>query len=453
MATPMTPRLTLVEGKWSPIELPAQADALSAEGWQREGSRIARMLRREMRLNRKPLRFRRGNSFLIRSDGIAGVIPIASEELVVLPKFLEHESAETWHRAMDGFASRVRERDKRLLKADRQDRGLFELRECLARAFCDAVTAAAKHDPLTGYRSAILVQKTLRGQVIIDQLVQRLISRPGEFVCRVSERSLDTELNRLLHWAASQIIEWDVDSRTKHAARTAAQLLPDLPRRRRPLRPLAVPRHHLAWRDAVETANAILIDSGRAFGGRGVGYGYVLNGAYAFEAFVEESLLNACQRNRKSRFTSVPQERFLFATPAYQRGKPHYLRPDNIIYRDNSPVAVVDAKYKTSKNGYRPVKPSAADFYQVYTAAQAVDVRLGVLVYPGGSRGFSPGQATRRRAWTTTDTRGVRTVIGAVELNLPLLAAPNGLTALDDALIMDVRALLDLLDQAPEGRP
>lgn len=449
----MTRRLTLVEGQWSPIELTAHGGGLSAEIWRREGTRIARMLWREMRLNRRPLRFRRGDKLLIRSDGIAGVIPVADEELVVLPKFLAHESADTWDRAMDRFTSRVRERDKRLLTAQRQEFGVFELRECLARAFCSAVTRAARHDPLTGYRSAIRVQRSMRGQVVISQLLQRLISRPGEFVCRVSERSVDTELNRLLHWAAGRIQEWDVESRTKYLAKSAAELLPDLPRRWRALRPLAVPRHHLAWRDAIETANAILLDSGRAVGGRGAGYGYVLNGAYAFEAFVEESLWSACQRHSESRFTSVSQRRFLFATPASHQGNSHYLQPDNILYRDNAPIAVVDAKYKTSQSAYDPVKPSAADVYQVYTAAQALDVRLGVLVYPASSRGFCSGQPTRRRAWTVTDQAGVRTLIGAVELNLPLLAAPNGLTEVEDALMMDVRTLLELLGSAPESRP
>jgi 5-methylcytosine-specific restriction endonuclease McrBC regulatory subunit McrC len=447
MSTTAQPYLTLIEGRAKPLSVPAATTVFAADRgaeWRREVSRVNRLLKHQLGLPRKPLRLKRGSGCVVQADGIAGVIPVAGHELIVLPKFLTDDAADSWRLAMDRFVTRVRERDRNLLRANRQGIGYVELRECIALAFGDALMSATRHDPLVGYVTATREQRALRGQILIPQLVQRVISRPGQFVCRVPERSVDNDLNRLLHWAANRILGWEIAASTKRLVGQAIGRLPPVPARRgAPRRPLVVPRHHAAWRDAVEIANNVLLDSGRALGGDGSGYGYVVNTAYAFEGFVEKTLTEACERHRVTGFTCKPQHRRLFASAVNQQARPYCVQPDNVIYQHDAPLVVIDAKYKIKHRRRGRSRPGVADLYQVYTATRAFGVKHGALIYPAAPRTFSSGQASRWRAWQVTDSEKTQTVIGVFELNLSLLADSSGLTALEDSLILNVCALLN----------
>ena len=122
-----------------------------------------------------------------------------------------------------------------------------------------------------------------------------------------------------------------------------------------------------------------------ALGGAVEGAGLVVGMERLYEAFVEKSLSSAIATLSSRSLTVKAQDSKVFAVPEGSTGRPYYTRPDNVIYEGNTPVLLVDAKYKTFVDADAVTaksRPTNADLYQMASSLVAHGCTKGLLVYP-----------------------------------------------------------------------
>jgi 5-methylcytosine-specific restriction enzyme subunit McrC len=148
---------------------------------------------------------------------------------------------------------------------------------------------------------------------------------------------------------------------------------------------------------------------------RARGASFVVEMAPLFERFVSLSL-----RTRLQPPWHVELQERVSLDQAHALG----LRPDMVVYRQDRPVAVVDAKYKLRGGGV----PGNSDAYQMLAYARRYGVRRVWLVYPD--------QPVDERVLVTHD--GANEI---VSVGLDLGAGWNEVEASLDELAADVRAV------------
>lgn len=387
----------------------------------------------------------------IRAAGIAGTFRLGEVELTVVPKFVAEEASGSWERSV---LAMVRRANRRSFQAERRGRlGTTPLQfvDLFALAFAEAVEAATKGDPVHAYRTEEIELPVIRGRILIDQQLQHVISRPHTFSCAVDQMDTDNPVNHLLRWAALRFAELTRSAGVRHAVRDAADRLPPL---RGPVvlpsrLPVSLGPQYAIWREAVELAGLLALGRGHGSTGQAEGYGFVLDMARVFEAFVDASLRDGLARQRDANWSRGRQVSRVFATPITERTKAYWSRPDDVVERNGQSIALVDAKYKllADADDGTPKRPSNADVYQMACSLVAHGIHHGLLIYPqvvatgaDGSTVLAEGEC---KAWRVH--LGDRSlVIGAAAIDLRELATPASLSAVDDALVRHVKTLLTL---------
>jgi 5-methylcytosine-specific restriction enzyme subunit McrC len=387
----------------------------------------------------------------IRAAGIAGTFRLGDVEWTVVPKFVAEEAVGTWERSVLAMVRRANPRAFTAEKRSRLGAAHLTLVDLLALAFAEAVVAATKGDPVHAYRTEEVELPVVRGRILIDQQLQHVISRPHMFSCAVDQMDTDNPVNHLLRWAAARFSELTRSGGVRQALRDAEERLPPL--RGPAVLPLRLPvtlgSQYAGWREAVELAGLLAVGRGHGSRGEAEGYGFVLDMARVFETFVDASLRDGLARQTDATWSRVSQASREFARPITARTRAYWSRPDDVVERDGLPVALVDAKYKllADADDGTQKRPANADVYQMACSLVAHGVNHGLLVYPhvvtSGADPDSILVAGERKAWRVH--LGDRSlVIGAAAIDLRKLTTPASLTAVDDALVGHIRALLML---------
>ncbi len=109
---------------------------------------------------------------------------------------------------------------------------------------------------------------------------------------------------------------------------------------------------------------------------------FLLDLERVFERYLTRGLLEAF---RRPGWRALAQQRFPISWPV--PGQPDLvIRPDVLVFREECPVLVIDAKWKRLKRG----QPETSDLYQMLAYCTALGVPRANLVYPG----------KRDRVWT-----------------------------------------------------
>lgn len=212
----------------------------------------------------------------------------------------------------------------------------------------------------------------LRGRLDLPAHLRRPQALATNLRCLHEDYTLDTPFNAVLHQTAEAChSHWPVLAsrllRLRHrlSALSPVRLRPDdidrfrYDRLTEPYRPV-----HALCRLILEGTRLGL--GGRP---RTPGASFVVEMAPLFERFVSLSL--------RSRLRS-PWRVELQERTALDRAHAIAIRPDVVIYCNDRPVAVIDAKYKLRRSGV----PRNGDVYQVLAYAERYGVKRVWLVYP-----------------------------------------------------------------------
>lgn len=212
----------------------------------------------------------------------------------------------------------------------------------------------------------------LRGRLDLPAHLRRPEALATDLRCRHEDFTLDTPFNAVLRQAAEAChSRWPALAgrvlRLRHRLTALAPVR---------LAPEAIDRFRYdrlteTYRPVHALCRWILEGTRLGLGGqpRAPGASFVVEMAPLFERFVSLSL----RRRLRPPWRVELQER-----TALDRAGAIEIRPDVVVYREDRPVAVIDAKYKLRRSGV----PGNGDAYQVLAYAQRYGVRRVWLVYP-----------------------------------------------------------------------
>lgn len=244
----------------------------------------------------------------------------------------------------------------------------------------------------TDYRRMSGAEEHLRGQLNLQQQLQRQPPTPTVFECTYDELTHDIRANRAILYAASILLGLVSDSAITRSLRQHQQVLRRrvtlTPVTRQELESIQLTRLSGYYEDILRLAELVIGNAfiGELEAGTSAAFAMLVNMNTVFENAVERAAQNVISGFEGWRVESQEQ------TASFLTGGKHevVLKPDVTVYDESSSVRLVgDAKWKTDR-------PTNDDFYQMTSYMLAHDAP-GLLIYPdcGGqntSRSLVAGQ-------------------------------------------------------------
>lgn len=349
-----------------------------------------------------------GRRWTLRPKGIVGRIELREGTLELLPK----HPVQSLCRMLAAVAGIPR------LFAPITTLGDGALPDLLVAAFVQRAEALLIEGLRRDYVERHERVAVLRGRLDLPTHLRRAEELVADLSCRHEDYTLDTPFNAVLRQTAEAC-----HSRWPPIAGRLLRLrhrLAALPMAR--LRPEEIDRFRYdrlteAYRPVHALCRWILEGMRLGLGpqNRAPGASFVVEMAPLFERFVSLSL----RARLRPPWHVKLQERV-----AFDQAHAIELRPDVVVYRQDRPVAIVDAKYKLRSGGV----PGNPDAYQMLAYARRYGVRRVWLVYPD--------QPVGERVLVTHD--GANEI---VSLGLALEGVWKGVEAELDQLAAGVRSM------------
>lgn len=414
----------------------------------REFDNASRRLKRDLRLRSMPITTERVHGdFNVRFTGISGTLLICGTYIHIVPKFiLTPEALNDWQITVLNMLSRVRSWVHTYSKTLGTLRAQFSFIDHIALAFAEALENALDQEPIHIYQLHEEVSPFIRGRLAPERTVVLSFSQPHKLVCEVDYLETDNQFNHLLHWAGEHLLAHVADSQIR---RKLSFVISKLPPVTRPLRlpghlPLLLPPQYRYFNQAMEIASSLARGFSHSHQDGSVStYGYVLDMESLFERFIEKTLLHSVNLLGSDAYESVPQDSKLYAEPITSSCKSYYTRPDNVIYRNEKPLLIVDAKYKRfgEADSGTPARPQNADIYQLFASLVAHKCDRGLLVYPRTvvERDIESEEIL---LWKV---RGANNPVlfGATSIDISQLTSKAELKEMDEKLARTLRYILD----------
>lgn len=412
-------------------------------------ARESRKVRRALGLRSDPLEFDCANGvWRVRAREIAGTLTAGDIVIDIAPKFVPQGNPDKdWDASLLMLMKHARPRHSFLQRSKYVSSTKQSFVDLMALAFVDSLRVALKDQLIQTYEVQEACLPTVRGRINIRRQARSVIQRPHLVECDVDQLDAENAYNNLIKWGARTLLTKVRSPILKRQLGDLYRILPGIPDRRLASRDplLTLPPQFRSWAPALEICCLLLTGNSHATGrGSHTGYSFVFNMERLFESFLEKLLKRGIERLYGSDFECQTQVRTLYATSMNDSSTGFYSRPDNVIFEQNSPRAVVDAKYKRLSDGIgiRDRRPHSQDVYEIVAAMTAHGCSLGLLVYPkvASDSILSDGQL---KVWTV-DAFGKLLTVGAVAIDLMSINIAAGMTRIEDNLALSLRELSDI---------
>ena len=389
------------EGQWFQVDS-ATGAALVTRGEQ---------IRRSIRLRSNPITVSAGRA---RADGIAGAILAGGKTVQIAPKFVD-PGCGTWVAGLNAYLNYVGRYRTGMVPALTRTEALRNFVDNTANQFCDVLENASRGGlPLT-YSTRRATGGSPRGQLDVTASLRNLTSLKPTLEWNEVVLSTNTAAARLIRLALQLLLSQCRDGQVLRRVEMNLASWSAV-RAEMPFRVPAVSRAFAHFAPVVSLAYEICLGLGRAPGTDDVGYAYVVDMERTFERLVERTL-TASVKNIPNRTLSVVRQDWVKYANALTRDTKHYhARPDAVVYDGESPLLVVDAKYKSFEEGEEgelAARPAHADFYQVLTAALAHQVALALIIYP-----VSTGKSGIMGSWSIQVSSTYRVTLAAGNISV-----------------------------------
>lgn len=267
-----------------------------------------------------------------------------------------------------------------------------EFVDALAAVFLDELKPVLRRGLFTEYQRTGGTEEHLRGQLDIQQQIQRQGTTGTQFECNYDELTADTTANRAILYATSVLARLTADSGLSRALRRYR----DQMRRQVALTPVDVQsleqielsRLNEHYTDVLRLAELVirgLFVENFVSGDRPT-FAILMDMNRVFEAVVERATREAISNHVGWIVEGQAQVKGLITGGKY----PVRMRPDFVVRDDTGEIQLVgDAKWKVGR-------PSQSDIYQL-TAYQLADDVPGLLVYPGQDGSTATQYTVRER--------------------------------------------------------
>lgn len=370
-------------------------------------------------------------SLKIRAVGVTGIIQIGSVDFEIIPKFLDEYQPEWrsafWNILLLGSDSLF---DSKLTNASSGRDTNFA--DYIAEMFIDSFYKGSVRGLPRSYRKISKSGFTLRGSLDTSRYANFVVT-PWEIPYLSDELSEDTDLARLLRWAAIKLEKVVGNSSTKRTLRFISSDLSHVSNRAPHIidaRRIRLGSQHQGLKKAKDIGIILLESSGLAH----------LNGDYKLPGFLwnsnvvyENFIYNICSSAAVSQKYSISKREYRFASVIRGIGKELITIPD-VVFKDaqNNTIAVVDAKYKKYISDG---KPAPADTYQMITAAHVLGCQHVSLIYPVSKN-------AETTTWKVSSKLSDKSIhLSAIFINLMELSTENGKKKLVDSIINWLNAI------------
>ena len=341
----------------------AQVEALLEDG--------ARRLRDVLNLKRSP--FTLGTHGSLRVEGLAGLLRISPQlELQVAPKFLDL-SDPTWLEdffwlALFSQTGRILPREQ--IRAGHGRRG--DLATLVGRTLAQLFWENHRR-PVRAYRTREINEFAYEGDVDPTDL---FIPPPDGYSQRVLQLRRDNEHNAVIAAAVRAVLPEVRDSETRQQLLRVTQAIGPQPPVTS-LRPIRLSNRYRHWQVVYDLSLQVLRGFGLEFvQDHLLAPGFILRTWETWQALIESAVR-----------TGLPTHQ-VHCQQGYELGERTkagevgdlVVTPDVVVARNEQPLLVVDAKYRT-REGFRPAIVSG-DVYESLAFMRATGTRSTVLLYP-----------------------------------------------------------------------
>lgn len=368
MATPPRARLQVREGEWFGIASELAGPLLL------QGER----LRERLRCSANPVTVRGSRA---RFDGVAGSMLVRQAQLEIVPKFLRTVDS-SWIQGMQSYLNYAgRERSFLVPSVTEKSRSRGFV-DATALQFCKMLEAAWDAGLPRAYQSQLASGHSPRGSLRVTPSLRNLARlRPTLELDEVVLHE-DTPTARVIRCCLQLLSRACRDPRVRIRVERNLASWPTVP----PIMPDRVPSPPRSWAHfgpvaalAFEICNRL----GRAPGQHEAGYAYVVNMVRTFERAVERAIATVGPQLHGT-LRAVAQDSIRYATGEAGGARDYFTRADSVLYAEDTPMLVVDAKYKALEEAETTstTRPSNADIYQLFATVVAHRCELGLLLYP-----------------------------------------------------------------------
>lgn len=323
----------------------------------------------------------------IRLAQYCGIVSIGDRVLEILPKVDDGASPEECRGAL---LSMLRQADNfspfRHLAAG-QNLKSAPLLEVFIAAFFEAISEIVRGGLLRQYIETEDDLQVVRGRIDSRRQFTVQSNRPDRISCSFDDLTADNIWNRLIKVALRVVRPWIASGELSRRWFEYMVILEEVRDERvdvRSLDRLVFDRHAVRYRTAIDWVRWILALLSPALrAGQNAAPGLLFDTNQLFESVVASVLRRRVQRVPGLRVTSQETDRYL-ADVENSGGRHAFgLRPDLVLRRAGSVVAIGDTKWKrlevTAKGD---LVPNAEDLYQMHAYAAAFGCQDLALIYP-----------------------------------------------------------------------
>lgn len=307
--------------------------------------------------------------YMLRPKSRVGTVVLPSLRLLIRPKVGLRNLF-----FLLGYASGVRWGDEAFPYDTERD-----LLRAVAWLFDREVARASRFGLVRGYHEQEQTLPFLRGRIDLDGQIKARPGRDWPLECRFSEFSEDIPLNQVLKAAHAHLLSLpglddQVISSLRFRHRRSLGEVANVSYSPAAVPPLSFTRLNQQWESAARLAQMILGQETLADrSGSVMGTAFTIDMNKLFERFVEVVLAEQCrgrnlemQRQAKRPMTEVTS------------GSTVQMKPDLVLRRETTDLAVGDAKYKKLKRLGDWDQP---DLYQLLAYCVSMRLSRGVLIY------------------------------------------------------------------------
>jgi 5-methylcytosine-specific restriction enzyme subunit McrC len=374
----------------------------------------------------------------LRAQQVVGVLAAPSISLEILPKIDGLEQAGTRINLVRMLARTLdlKIADGALTPVGWQRHDMLEI---LIRLFCDKLLDAIHRGLTRRYIRQEDDLPMLRGRNDVKRQFTILAASPHRLASCYDELSADTPLNQILKAAVTRlrlISRASENQRWLNELEFALADVTRLPLEQLAWRQVVLDRTNTAYHDLLQLATALLRGHFQFIGaGECLGFSLLFEMNRLFEEFIGRITWQAMRDSGLRVTLQGPKN---YALSEIGTNEPRFMtKPDIVIHRHDTPVMVIDTKWKRLtgpiNDSKRGVSPS--DVYQMIAYAQIYRVKQLMLLYPHHTElDGDEGIACEHRITGTDGVRLSIATIGLLDLDrissrIKSLIAKSGLIA------------------------
>lgn len=260
----------------------------------------------------------------------------------------------------------------------------YNLIELIANKYLDSLIKELNRGVFHDYINKEENIKVVRGKIMLDKYIKKNYANKMNIFCSYDEYSDDNLLNQIFKLACSRILSKVQDVELKNKVKKSLCLLGNVSNvdlSKESIINIKLNKQNKRFSEILQLAKFILLNlaNENSLGNKN-GFSMLFAMNDLFEHYIGKLVKMICNKNNKKATTQDKRNHLLIDAKTNQRS--FKLIPDVVIEENNTPVMIIDTKWKVVEYNSKATYKSS-DIYQMYAYANAyTEVKKVILLYP-----------------------------------------------------------------------